>query len=226
MNRNFNILNKFKGFGNPMGSIWFVGIEESLEIKSAQLDNIIDLYKKNYLAVKPKEIAKDQKNFGKSYTKTYDIMSKIVTDENWKSYKNDNLLQQNSNEFQMNLYPLGKKSTSLWPMEYNNIFLFKSYQEYLNIVKKERFPMLKEYWEDKNPQITICFGISFLQDFKELFDLNDSKEVIQKEASIFYYPTEKIIITPFFDNRNMGWKRINLVKKILTTLKNKPNDKR
>ena len=29
MNENFKILNEFKGFGEPSGKIWFIGIEEA-----------------------------------------------------------------------------------------------------------------------------------------------------------------------------------------------------
>ena len=166
MPREFDILNNFKGFGNPSGSFWFIGIEESLEIETDKLNKICSDYNRDYLAVNPNEIARDQERFGNSYTKVYDIMSKIIADEDWKTYRNKNLLQKNSDEFQMNLYPLGKKSVSKWPKAYNNLFLFKCYDDYLKKVKNERFPILKEYWKEKSPQVTICFGITFLEDFK------------------------------------------------------------
>ena len=53
MTREFDILNNFKGFGNPSGNHWFVGIEESLEIEADKLDKIYSDYKRDYLVANP-----------------------------------------------------------------------------------------------------------------------------------------------------------------------------
>jgi hypothetical protein len=222
MTSEFNILNNFKGFGNPSGNFWFVGIEESLKIEPTKLPEIVADYKNGFLVVKPNEIADDLKKFGRSYTKVYDIMSKIIAgfqDLNWRKYRVDNLLQINSQEFQMNLYPLGKKTIKEWPHYYNELFHLQSFANYSKIVIEKRFPLLRNFRLKNNPLITICFGLSYIEDFKKAFDLNNTVELSYNNKQIFYYPEKRVIITPFFDNRNLGWKKINIIIDILKKIK-------
>lgn len=211
MNQQFEILNKFKGFGNPNGKIWFVGLEEAANFET-NLDNIVKEYTNETLPFLKGSIQKDSSSNGKKYTKVYDVMSKIMVglshsqNTDWKTYRNEYLLTGTSNEFQMNLYPLGKKNFKIWPPCYQEIFNFHDKQDYINTVKTERFPILYNFWLSHKPFFTICFGIGNYEDFITLFKLNKSKYL--NEVGGYLFSEEKIIITPFFSNRNMGSERI------------------
>lgn len=78
MNNQFQILCDFKGFGNPNGKIWFVGLEESIEFET-DFDQILKSYSKEYIPFEKGSIQKDAKKFGNSYTKVYDVMAKLMT---------------------------------------------------------------------------------------------------------------------------------------------------
>ena len=107
MNEQFQILNDFKGFGNPNGKIWFVGLEEAVDFET-DYEQILKSYSKEYLLAEKGSIQEDAKRYGNSYTKIYDIMAKIMTGlfptTDWKTYRNNILLTKYGNEFQMNLY--------------------------------------------------------------------------------------------------------------------------
>ena len=218
MNDQFQILSDFKGFGNPNGKIWFVGLEEATNFET-DFDQILKSYSKEFIPAEKGSIQEDAKKYGNSYTKIYDVMSKImvglfpVTD--WRTYRNNYLLTKNGNEFQMNLYPLGKKNLKTWPEFYQQQFGFKNKQEYLTTVQADRFPSLYDYWRQKSPDFTICFGIGNMDDFKKAFQLDTESEL--KESNLFLFPKESILITPFFDNRNMGQNRID---KTVATIQN------
>ena len=215
MNNQFNILNNFKGFGNPKGKIWFVGVEEAADFNS-NLDNIIKVYSKDFVPFRVNSIREDALKYGKNYTEVYDIMAKIIVElypnTDWKTYRNEKLLTADSKEFQMNLYPLGKKNTKIWPKFYQDTFGFKDQQEYISFFKESRFKFLNEFRITEKPSFTICFGITYRDDFKIAFDL---QEGIMSEFNIEYFPNERVIITPFFNNRNMGQERINKITEII-----------
>ncbi len=216
MNDQFNILNNFKGFGNPKGKIWFIGLEEAANFET-DLENILKSYSKEYLPSEKGSIRKDALKFGNRYTKVYDVMAKIMAGlyptTDWKTYRNENLLTIDSNEFQMNLHPLGKKNLSIWPQFYHTQFGFKDKQDYLTKVQEDRFPLLYNFWESNKPYFTICFGKGNIGDFKKLFGLDT--EIHLKESDISLFPQDKILITPFFDNRNMRQERINKTVKTI-----------
>ena len=218
MNDQFQILSNFKGFGNPEGEIWFVGLEEAANFE-IEFDLILKSYSKEFIPGVKGSIQEDAKKHGNSYTKVYDVMSKLmvglfpVTDR--KNYRNCSLLTKDGNEFQMNLYPLGKKSLKTWPEFYQRQFGFQNKQKYLTTVQVDRFPNLYKYWKQNSPDFTICFGLGNIDDFIKAFQLDTELQV--KESYLSLFPRERILITPFFDNRNMGQNRID---KTVTTIQN------
>lgn len=113
MNEQCQKLNNFKGHGNPKGRIWFVGLEEAANFE-LNFDTILNNYSTEYNSVEKGSIQMDLKKYGNRYTKIYDVMSKIMTGLcnptiDWRTYRDNLLLTEDGNEFQMNLYPLGKK---------------------------------------------------------------------------------------------------------------------
>jgi hypothetical protein len=218
MNKQFQILNNFKGFGNPNGKIWFIGLEEAANFEN-NLDQVLKDYSKEIMPFEKGSIERDSNKLRNSYTKVYDIMSKIMTglfpSTDWRTYRNNLLLTNEGNEFQMNLYPLGKKSLNIWPEFFERQFDFKSKQDYQKIVQTDRFSTLYNFWKLNSPEFTICFGIGHVEDFKSALRLG--KELELKESNFFLFPKEKVLITPFFDNRNMGQEKIN---KTIITIQN------
>lgn len=217
----FEILNDFMGIGEPAGGIWFVGLEEAYQWNENVEDDKkwYDRYQDRYFCIEAGEIGGSAKEYGKGFTKIYDIMSKILTglktnlDEfnGWKGYRDNVLFQKGSGVFQTNLYPLGKKRLAAWPPHYERIFGFgkSDINRYLSIVREQRFPKLRAFWGKSRPLSTICFGVAGWGDFVNLFELD--KVEFREEDSIRVYERQKIIFTPFFDYRYMSHKRIGQV---------------
>ena len=93
-----------------------------------------------------------------------------------------------------NLYPLGKKHLASWPEHYQEDFGLQSKEEYFDVVHNKRFPYLKGKWEEKEPDLTICFGKTFWSDFHTVFEIEADPE----QNGFCIYPDEGIILTPFF----------------------------
>lgn len=214
----FEILNNFMGIGEPAGGIWFVGLEEAYQWRKNVEDDkeIYGRCKDRYFCVEAREIKQNADEYGNRFTKIYDIMSKILTglkanpDEfnDWKRYRDNVLFQKGSRVFQTNLYPLGKKRLAEWPPYYERIFGFgkSDIDRYLTIVREQRFPKLRAFWEESRPLSSICFGIAGWVDFGQLLELG--AEEFEENDLVRIYEKRKIILTPFFDYRHMSHKRI------------------
>jgi len=134
-------------------------------------------------------------------------MSKIVllangdAENEYLDYRNNELPQAGSDSFQANLFPLGKESLESWPHSYENLFEFKSKNEYEQYVRNDpRFEMLFKEWSTYRPKITICFGKSEWPTFKSMFGLsNHIGHEYSRGCSI--YPSKGIILCPFFGYR-------------------------
>lgn len=211
----FQVLCNFKGIGNPKGQYWFVGIEEAYDFTKG-LDAIAKEYAQQCSEVQPETIEKAAAEMGRKYTKIYDIMSKIVAEPqaDWKTYRNGRLFQKGSNEFQMNLYPLGKKTTE-WNSEYEKIFGFRDADDYISTVREQRFPLLRKFRDDHKPKVTICFGSTYTDDFINAFGLENENHIQIADGAILYYPRNGVFITPFFRYQWMTGKRIDTLREAI-----------
>ena len=149
------------------------------------------------------EIASDAREYGRRYTKVYDIMSKLVvaalggpTLTDWRAYRDNCLLQRGSHAFQANLFPLGKPSLPAWPVEYASLFGLRSGREYYERVRGARFELLRSNHKRYAPKVTVCFGRTGWSDFGDVFALRDGFD--DSIAGCRIYPSG-VVLTPFFN---------------------------
>jgi hypothetical protein len=114
--------------------------------------------------------------------------------EPWEYYKKEFLWLKGSAVCQANLYPIGRPNEKVWPEHYTELFGLtqKEWEREKTKICGLRFEALRRSWTDYQPQATICFGLSHVDDFKELFkgfewDMPD-------ENNIYRCKTEKILI--------------------------------
>lgn len=226
MTKDFEILNNFIGTGNPYGKYWFIGLEEAGNWREDPEDNRVKLekYKSRIIAVKPGEMEKEAKDYedmnpGKRFTRIYDFMSELVlaastgTESGSREYRNNKLLHESSETFQLNLYPLGKKSLKTWPAHYTERFGFKSMKDYYREVTGERFRMLHQEWTKYDPPITICFGSTEWDSFRKLLKLES--ETVYQDCGWYRVYLSKVILCPFFVNTHISTERkLSLGKEI------------
>lgn len=212
MNRaDFEVLKKFVGFGNPNGKYWFIGIEEA---SGWEIEDKITLeaYGKQIVPVEPRRIQSDETKLtkeGKRFTRIYDYMSYFVLassgkasdPEACKKYRNEVLLQKHGEEFQANLYPLGKRSVSHWNDDCSRITGCKSRAAYYDEIEKERFTLLCNKWKEYGPTITICFGKSCWDKFEKAFP--PERMANPKDFGWYRVYDSRIIFCPFFIGHQM-----------------------
>jgi hypothetical protein len=232
MTTEFNILKDFIGFGNPEGKYWFIGLEEAGEWGKDLDEDRKNLgrYKNRIIAFKPGDMERDaedykRKNPGRKFTRVYGIMSQLVlvastgTESGSLEYRNNKLLVESGETFQANLYPLGKKTLGEWNDNCAAISGYKSREDYYRNVPGERFRMLREEWTKYHPPITICFGSTEWDRFKELLDLKS--ETDYEDCGWYQVYLSRIILCPFFVDYLMSKKRLLLLAREIRRLLDK-----
>ncbi|SNR65488.1 hypothetical protein [Desulfurobacterium atlanticum] len=198
--KEFKILINHLGWGNPDAILWTIGIEEA-GIWSLDKKEEIKKFNKKVIPVSsgkdPKfSIAHPIAKIACGISNSYHNWEK-----EWRDYRKNKLWKKGSKICNLNIYPLGKKSLkSTFPDDYKELFGINNWQEYVEMVKKERFQKIQEFYKKNQPQAIICYGKSHWAEFEEIFEIDKGKaeEYVDKLTRI--YPGKKIILTRHFSN--------------------------
>lgn len=168
MTRAFEVLNRYLGWGEPEGGVWFVGLEESLGWGRGQEEQIFQNYKppndEFERPVDPPRPSADPGAKGRGIRyKTSRIMCQVdslAAQHDWRWYEANRLWKVGSRGCQVNLFPLGKPTRGSWPRDFKELFGFgaNDREAYEKRVQESRFLHIREAWEQHRPQATICFG--------------------------------------------------------------------
>jgi hypothetical protein len=111
--------------------------------------------------------------------------------------------------FKMNLYPIGFKDTdqNKWQAEFSDITGFTKKHDYISWCKTNRFPAMRSWAKTSKPELIICFGKTYQDDFTAAFydsnknythesiDGNDISWGVNNEGAL-------VVILPFMVNPN------------------------
>ena len=114
-----------------------------------------------------------------------------------------------SGYFKMNLYPIGFKDTdqNKWQAEFSEITGFNSKNDYISWCKNNRFPAMRGWASTWKPELIICLGKTYKDDFTVAFydssknykhesiDGNEISWGINNEGTL-------VVILPFMVNPN------------------------
>ncbi|MFQ5568227.1 MAG: hypothetical protein ACE5G0_01045 [Rhodothermales bacterium] len=220
MNHRVEILNRFKRFGEPANSIWFIGIEEGATWPEDpdEADGLLRKYEPGHFYSEQGDVFKSP---------IYTVISKIMVAvsrqdprniDGWRAYRDGRLFKHGEDVFQANLYPIGRPRINSWPDHYQDLFGIRKGDlgAYKALVKTNRFPELHSFWQQSSPRATICFGKTFWPEFREL--LKAPWKEPDKGDPFIKYSHPPVILTPFFGNGHMGDTRIERLVGVLLEL--------
>jgi hypothetical protein len=205
MNNNFQTFADFWGIGDPHQNIWFFGVEESeYEVTSQNLQEMLSERKKLRLFKNKVDLKGNSEweiihniilntagsNFSKDFKQKYD---KLLFSENHSYF------------FLSYLFPLPKPNRNEWPEIYEKLFGYNQYEwlQYLSDVRSYRYPKLLELWNTYKPNVTICFGKQNWDEFIHMLKLGHEKFEPYSLENIFYYPKQKVMLTPHLSHGQM-----------------------
>lgn len=216
------------GWGDPTGGLWFVGLEGA----GAWIDqDELDGFDKRPAAIHdgdiiyecsdpPSSEAAEHKHDprGQVWRWQSQISSSLSrTRHEVDEYARRCLWFRGYGVFQANLYPLGKPRLSQWPSHYQALFGLGplDQERYKLIVRKKRFPLIRQFQLRHRPQATICFGKSCWTEFEDLFDLWESPADPDSDGDVRLYFDKRTMLVPFL---GVGQMSDELARRIIARL--------
>ncbi len=169
MNKFFDLLNNFAGWGDPHRSIWFVGIEESGEWEDEkQLADRSHRYQ-TPAYFEPTEL--QGQNIVQQYMRYAHICCTTFSHKNPDDFYYKILGQKDSRTFVTNLFPIAcpeEKGQNEWPPQYDRLFGFKTKPAYRDFVEHQtnRLDQLSALAEDS---LIVCHGVGHWPLFQKVF---------------------------------------------------------
>ncbi len=198
---------KFKGYGNPAGRFWFIGMEEGggslneLLLRADHFDEVEDLDCAQRL-IDP-EVDRC-KLVTSTWTTMCHILGKLSGEPAWsdtshggfvRTYQSTRLGRCNGETFLTEVLPLPKKNTKDWP--YESLFLTR--QAYEAAVLPLRLNELRDLFDKHCPKYVFCYGKGFWPHHKELFSDAEFAPILDGAAQIATLGPTTITLTKFFD---------------------------
>ncbi|MDO8289170.1 MAG: hypothetical protein Q7T44_08130 [Parvibaculum sp.] len=121
--------------------------------------------------------------------------------------------------FKMNLYPIGFKDTSFarWHDNFSHITGFHGKADYLRWCSTCRFPEIRKWAKSAAPELILCLGKTYIQDFRSAFHNNNGSffhEIIDNR-DLFWCVNDQgsiVAVIPFMVNRNGLVKNVSIQK--------------
>ena len=202
---------KFKGYGNPAGRCWFVGMEEGGSPPMCELieratvwDEVEDLAE----ASRPWD-PEFKCTLHKWKTWTWWIMCRVVgrlSGKPWRDtgfvrcYQSTHLGRKGGETFLTEILPLPKPNMGVWPYER----LYPTRQAYEDAVLPKRVEALRELFDTHRPKYVFCYGKGFWPHHKKLFSEAEFTPILDGAAQIAMVGRSTIVLTAFFDPTIVG----------------------
>jgi hypothetical protein len=121
--------------------------------------------------------------------------------------------------FKMNLYPIAFKNTdpAKWINEFSSVTGFSSKEEYIKWCKTNRFQEIRNWTSTFSPEIVICLGKTYIEDFSVAFSDSEAtftNEIIDDREIRWCRNIQGtlVVVLPFMVNRNGLVKNITIQK--------------
>lgn len=192
----------FKGYGNPAGPYWFVGIEEygqgteqELITRACQLQEIDDLSRVHSLP----DLHLDVQRLIPRWGAMCKIVLRLKDNPDWwdgetcRRYHSHTLGTADGETFLAELLPLPKPSDRHWP----DWWPWSSWDEYARTVLPERTAALRNLFDTNQPRFVFCCGKSYWPYYKEIFPEADFRPIIAGKVQMAALGASRIVLTPF-----------------------------
>ncbi len=210
-----NRLLRFKGYGNPSGPYWFIGIEEAGDpdpggnlgehVIRSRFDNIEDLAH----AHSPDNLAWPLDKLIPTWATMSRIVLRLQGKRNWRdteavrAYQSERLGRKGGETFLTELLPLRKPSDSLWP-EWRPFSKWASWDEYAKAVLPKRFAMIQRLLQRCCPRFIFWYGKWYWETYRgDLFPGAEFAPIAGGKIERAQVGESTVVLTPFFSYYSM-----------------------
>jgi len=219
---------KFKGYGNPAGRYWFIGMEEGGDHPWEEMVGRADTWREvEDLAHAPRPWAPEfRSTLHMCHTSTWWMMCQIVgrlsSEPAWcdtshggfvRGYQSKCLGRRCGKTFLTEILPLPKKNISDWPFE----SLYATRDEYEEAVLSERLRELRNLFDRYEPEYVLCYGKSFWPHHRQVFSDAEFTSILDGKAQISTLGRSTIGLTAFLDPTVVG-KTVDFIEELCSAV--------
>ncbi len=202
-------LRNFKGYGDPSGRFWFIGIEErgegtpeelAVRLKYRDIEDLLYSQSPAVWGHSPLWEDFDPTKLIPTWTTMIKIVLRLNGHPAWadrdavREYQKQEFGKLHGDTFLTELLPLPKRSDgdfpSWWP--------WSSWDEYAEEVLPRRVEMIRTLFEAHRPRFVFCYGKGYWQLHQKLFPEINFTPILAGKMQIAELGSSTIVLTPFF----------------------------
>jgi hypothetical protein len=229
-------LYRFRGYGNPAGRFWFIGIEERGEgiveelrvrLKYREVEDLLHSQSPEVWghAELWKKFDPDWEDFNPDkLIPTWSTMIRFVLclsgDTEWedpkrvRKYQRESFGKLDGETFLADILPLPKPSDAYWPA----FWPFHDWDAYAHEVLHGRQRMFADLIASNRPEYVFCYGKGYWAHFKGLLPNATFKQLDGGRFEVARSGATTLVLTPFFSPRiGMGARQIESLSVLLLT---------
>lgn len=206
-------IEKFFGYGNYKGPIWFIGMEPGAPRDKKKIKRFFDVWKdrgepeiddvkKSHLDIGIKHYT-ELFNYNPKYQRTWGGLIKILfyadgenhfSTEDIKKYQSSKLGQTNSDHCLIELLPLPSPGTKIWPYSKTGIKELKDRKVYKSTYLPLRIELIKERIKKYKPKVIVFYSLSYIKHWQNLLGKDfmlykkiDNQKIMRAEENSILY---------------------------------------
>lgn len=210
---NFERMLAHAGWGDPIGGLWFIGIEEGSEWRgsTAAVEQWFDerrdsIHKLGDMTYEYGTSCEGLPAATRSKVGYWEqaIVDRLANANGMSPPVVPSLWSPGSRVFHANLYPLARTSMAAWPEYFAAMFGVSSCDSYQEAVHDHRFRKLRDARHSAGVQATVCFGKSCWPAFEKALALEPAAGRMEPGGNLKRYDEARVICAPFFGYWHMN----------------------
>jgi hypothetical protein len=199
----------FRGYGNPAGPFWFIGIEErgdatpqelEVKLKFREVEDLLHAMSREVWGHSDLWEDFDPDKLIPTWTTMIKIVLKLKGSADWhdknavRDYQKSQLGRLDGETFLTDLLPLAKPSDAHWP----EWWPWQSWDEYAEEVLPKRIAHLQTLFQQHHPSFVFCYGKAYWPFHRKIFPSTQFADALDGKIQLADLGSSTIALTPFF----------------------------
>ncbi|WP_028111697.1 hypothetical protein [Ferrimonas kyonanensis] len=191
--------------GNINSSVWFFGLEWGGDAHQVQTPDLVINQEHPYVSGDYRKVFPDDYQYNNKLTKLYAAMLGQPTEHYASVFHATRMFDADSDTYKGNIYTLTspRENNQFFTSNLQQVTGCRTKESYKQAHRDYRFPMLRRWVKEHQPRVIVCFGNSYVDDYRSAFSGQSITFTANRFAGVklFYAPINDgntlLVILPF-----------------------------